>query len=483
MSCPRDGIGSDAMHHESTCMDRRLPTTDITRMSENGHHGSTPPKRLLMIAHAFPPTGGSGVQRTAKFARYLPQSGWSPTVWCAPLAEGLPRDEALLNELPNTFDRRIFSKVASPSPVARKGMHWRLQKMNDTLRRWSIPDDCITWAKRSLPDVLRLIRDEPIDAIYSTHSPASNHWLAWRVKKATGLPWVADFRDLWTDNYDFTPPTPWHRHRLRHMEQQFLTAADTVVGVTVEQSAILARHLPEQSDKFVTIYNGVDSADFADLDRTSARNARGICQDRCIVSFVGSFVQTAEAPAIIAGLRRVQRTLLGDRHVELRIVGWVPSDMDRLLSDSGIRVSRTGYVSHVDAIREMVAADCLISGNTTTGRNGDSIVPAKIFEYLMTGHPVVHVGAADSAVARVFADVGRGLVVPPTEHEIGGALADVFKNASANSGTSHLNDERLIPYTRRQQAGQLAGILENLTDGMISKPVASVTDREPSTID
>jgi len=35
-------------------------------------------KPVLMISYLFPPTAGSGVQRTAKFARYVPQCGWRP---------------------------------------------------------------------------------------------------------------------------------------------------------------------------------------------------------------------------------------------------------------------------------------------------------------------------------------------------------------------------------------------------------------------
>ena len=434
-----------------------------------------------MVAHAFPPTGGSGVQRTAKFAKYFSETGWSPVVWCAPFADGLPRDDALLSELPDTLDRRVFPRSSGPARRSRILNHWRLQRLGDTLRRWSVPDDTISWAKRSLPQLLQCVKTEEIHAVYSTHSPASNHWLAWRIKQATGLPWVADFRDLWTDNYDFDPPTAWHRQRIRKLEDAFIQDADAVVGVSVEQTAILAAHQPQHTEKFFTIYNGADDEDFVDVDQAAARNDCNIAHEPFVVSFVGSFVQTAEAPAIIAAVKRCQQGRGGCRELAFRVVGWIPADMDRLLRESGVRYTQTGYVSHDVAIREMIAADCLICGNTKLGNNCDSVVPAKVFEYLMSGRSVIHVGAAESAVSRIFDDCGYGIVVPPDECRIGDALNHADRES--RDGRSIPDMTRIHKYTRRAQTQQLADILNQITGATPANAMsASSRRRKPEPV-
>ncbi len=418
-----------------------------------------------MIAHAFPPTGGPGVQRSARFAKYLPDFGWTPTVWCAPASTDLPRDEALLDELPKHLDRRVHEFVEPRGRGIARFNHWRFQRLNDALRYWSCPDRLIAWAKSSLPELLNIVRTENIDGIYSTHSPASNHWLAWQLKSATGVPWVADFRDLWTDNYDFAPPTVWHRRRMRRMEDAFLRAADAVVGVSVEQTDILAGHVSDQRDKFATIYNGADESDFVGVHRNVVRSQRGIDENRFIVSFVGSFVRTAEAPAIVDGLTDFQKRIGGDVSTEFRIVGWVPDDMRRRVLNANIQICATGYVSHADAIREMVASNCLISGNLTTGRNCDSVVPAKIFEYQLAGRPIIHVGSVSSAVARVLDDCGSGVTVSPNRVEIADAVAAVYNDWCNDRNPGGVNRDRLRKYTRKSQTGQLTGILNRLTSG------------------
>lgn len=429
-------------------------------------------RRVLMIAHAFPPSGGSGVQRSAKFAKYLPQFGWKPTVWCAPTADELPRDEALMNELPCDLDRRTHDFVDTRRRSTFEFNHWRLQRLNRVLDGWSFPDAQIGWAKNSLPELLRIVQAERIDTIYSTHSPASNHWLAWRLKQATGLPWVADFRDLWTDNYDFAPPTVWHRRRVKRLEDAFLRGADAVIGVSHEQTSILSEHVPDQSDKFETIYNGADELDFASISRDALRLELGLHEDVFVVSFVGSFVQTAQAPTIVAGLSDFLRRN-SNRKTEFRIVGWVPADVQRLILEAEIRISMTGYVSHADAIREMVAADCLVSGNLTVGKNCNTVVPAKIFEYQLAGHPIVHVGSTSSAVTRILDECGTGVTVPPTPESIAQAVEDVYKNRNVD----RRQNRQLKKYTRRAQTGQLADILNRLSaNSELTVPVGSAIE-------
>jgi len=73
---------------------------NITLATRHEESTPQPPRRVLMIAAAFPPIGGPGVQRSAKFAKYLPAFGWHPFVWTMDEMKGLPNDPSLLEDLP-----------------------------------------------------------------------------------------------------------------------------------------------------------------------------------------------------------------------------------------------------------------------------------------------------------------------------------------------------------------------------------------------
>src|SRR3981081_1613646 len=59
-----------------------------------------PGGRVLMIAHHFPPAGGSGSNRALAFARHLPNYGWTPTVLTPATVGATNRDRRLPDERP-----------------------------------------------------------------------------------------------------------------------------------------------------------------------------------------------------------------------------------------------------------------------------------------------------------------------------------------------------------------------------------------------
>jgi len=238
-------------------------------------------RKVLIIAYAFPPSGGSGVQRSAKFAKDLPQFGWLPTVWTADEVDGLPRDPTLCDEQPlevvecprnagsgilamrrslrGFVNARAGEGLTAVASRFAKAVDWRLEAWQSAT---SLPDDCIPWARGSLDLSTRQVRSERFDVIYSTFSPASNHWLALELKRrmSKNLPWVADFRDLCVDDCRYREPSPQRRAAHRQLEQEVLEAADVVITVSERQRRILADQMPAKRDKFITITNGFDPA-------------------------------------------------------------------------------------------------------------------------------------------------------------------------------------------------------------------------------
>ena len=443
----------------------------MSRVTGTSHAARTPPPKVLMIACAFPPTGASGVQRSVKFAKYLPMHGWTPIVWTVDQLNGLPRDPTLLDDLPEGLQihasragtgvhrmRRLLGRMEKapwPAPRIAKAIDWRVQRWQAEV---PLPDDHASWARASVSPVLELIKREGIDAIYSTFPPPSNHLLALQLKERTGLPWIADFRDLWTDDLRYHESIARRRSAHRALEQQILESADAVVGVTPKQTEILSRHVPDKPGKFVTITNGFDPADFA------CPPPERIDTDRFVLGYVGRLDQYRARDEWCEGMRRfaTQLAIPMDRFL-LRIVGHASDATRAKLADMGIQVERTGYVPHAQAIACMRRADALLLLTEPTGPNADSVIPGKLFEYLASQRPILVVGPTGGQVERIVRETDAGPTVPYDPNAIASALSQLVAVWQAGDSAMRLprrTSAHLQPQGTDRQSGATANQLD-----------------------
>lgn len=433
-------------------------------------------RTVLMIAAAFPPTGGPGVQRTTKFAKYLPRCGWRPIVWTVDAVDDLPQDPSLDADLPpevvvhrvpagglvRRLQRRLRGVLArGKNGRVVRGLEWRLGR---PLGREPMPDQFAGWVRAGVRPLCRLIEQERIDAIYSTFSPASNHVLAMKLHEVSGLPWVADFRDLWTDDYRYHETSRRRRRAHRMLEQQILETADAIVGVSERQTAILARHVPAAAAKFLTITNGFDPDDFADVWSAEAEPCTPRQPDaKFTIAHVGRLDQWRTNDALFAGLRELERRAGGHRKPAFRIVGHAAAAARQRLKQTGLACEFVGETDHRAAIREMGAADVLLLC-VPDGPNGDSVIPAKVFEYLAAGRPIVMVGPTTGACADIVRHSAAGAVVPFDAVAIAAALEKALDAWRAGAPLTGCSAERLEPFSRARLARRLADLLDQLCD-------------------
>ncbi len=200
-------------------------------MSSN--HRSAASRQVLFIAHEFPPVGGAGVQRSAKFVKYLTQFGWEPVVLTPKQPTQTWRDNSLAAEIP-TKTEIIRARTLEPRNDFRGLLRYLIW---GPLTPLSIPDVGNWWMPCAIPAALRELRRRPISAIYATGAPFSSHLLAAVLKARTGLPLVFDYRDEWTldplrstvlPSYRTTIFMPWER--LLH--RWAVNKADRVILVT-----------------------------------------------------------------------------------------------------------------------------------------------------------------------------------------------------------------------------------------------------------
>ncbi len=448
--------------------------------------------KVLMIAYAFPPTGGPGVQRSAKFAKYLPQFGWLPTVWTVADADGLPRDQTLCDELPpevTVCPQGIGSGVVAMRRTLRgfanaragegltglaarfaKAVDWRVDQW---ITASLLPDDCIGWARRSVGPLLHRLQTESFDVLYSTFSPASNHWLALELRRRTGLPWVADFRDLWTDDCRYREPSPQRHAAHRQLEQQVLEQADVVIGVTPRQTEILAGHVPHQREKFLTITNGFDPDDFSDPSVSVDR------RDEFVLSYVGRFDLSQTSDAWFAALQTFVESLGNQRdRFVFRIVGFVNKSAQAKLLATGARCEFVGYVAHREAIAAMCQADALLV-SAPTGPNGDSVIRAKLFEYLASRRPILVVGPRDGECERIVRSCQAGIAATFSERCIVTALRRLFRAWVDGEPLPGARPDRLQAFDRAELTRRLAAVFDQLAGRVAAEPAQTLEASVP----
>jgi glycosyltransferase involved in cell wall biosynthesis len=437
-----------------------------------------------MVAYLFPPLGGVGVLRQLKFAAYLPESGWEPTVLTVQGSGYEILDPDLLRLVPSGT-RVVRTRTFEPwwpAYRAMQGVHARFASLRSTIARSStpipnevqtdragqsgkgrslaaaifFPDEQLAWLPMAVRTAVGLDRRRSFDAIYSTSGPITDHLVAGLVKRRTGLPWIADFRDPWIGHATATPLPGPHRVLQRRIERWIVETADRVVSVTPGLTESLQRRYPVQAWKMQTITNGYDRADLKDIPATHVDNGRFR-----LVS-IGSQHGDRELEHFLAGLEGLleRRPDLGEK-LEVEFVGWVDRRNQEIAARFAPRlrgiVRFTDFRPRNEALAMTKAADAglfLVDENPRKSL----IMGGKLFEYVGLDVPVLAMVPAGDA-RNMLVGLGWGILADPDPESVTGALERMLDSPRP---TSKADPEGR--YDRRNLTRQLAALLDDLVD-------------------
>ncbi len=449
-------------------------------------------KRVLIIAYYWPPAGGSGVQRWVKFAKYLPSNGWQPVV-CTPLnPEYYSKDETLARDVPpeaevlrlsitepygiyrrlmgksSSTDMKTLTSAAADASNARgessdnvnpiSAEHKSLkQKISLWVRaNLFIPDPRIWWLGPCSRQLKKYLKEHPVDVIVTTGPPQSMHLIGRRLSKATGIPWVADFRDPWTKMFYFKhlPLTKYSLKKHLRLEKAVLDDATAVIAVT----PLVQKDFQGMTSTPVhLITNGFDEDDFANVNKGLAEGR----ENKFRAVHTGIFAADGNPLAlwdVLAELCRKDEDF--HNRLEIRLAGKVDEAIVEAIRSRGLgeNLQLVGYVSHERAVAEQQCADLLLLPLRQEPEYR-SVLPGKIFEYLAARRPVLGIGQPDGIAAKVLEDSGVGVMRDWDDVSgIRETVQAVFEGRLCCDP-----DADLEKYTRRSLTGQLAGLLNNLS--------------------
>jgi hypothetical protein len=429
-------------------------------------------RKVLVITYYWPPGGGAGVQRWLKFVKYLRNFGWEPIVYTPENPEWPDVDNSLEQDIPSGLTV-LKTKIWEPYTaykrfVGRKKDNgikagFLSEKKNPSLTEkisvwirgnFFIPDARKFWIKPSVKYLSEWLKNNPVDAIVSTGPPHSMHLIAMAIHEKLRLPWLADFRDPWT-NIDFysnlmlSKKSDKKHHRL---EKEVLSKADKIVVVSEGMSRDFQSVAGRQYD---VITNGFDN---------EIQLPNDVVPDiKFSLAHIGSMVPSRNPENLWKALDEL---LLEEKdlaeNLEIKLIGAVDFSVREMLAKYRLEnyTSMIPYLPHTKVIKIQQAAQVLllIINNTP---NAKMVTTGKIFEYISSGRPVLCVGPVAGDAAGIISETNSGISVDQQDLK---SIKTAIKNYYLLYKQAKLKSESkdISKYTRRNLTKKLAEILDDM---------------------
>jgi len=456
-------------------------------------------KKALIIAYHFPPVGGGGVQRTLKFVKYLKRFNWSPIVHTAANPYWSLWDQSLLSELPDdvrTYRTRTFEierfesrlrallvgkDVAPESSAGEFGgapegdeerrQRGLLSKISKTIHeRLLIPDPQIGWFVPALMKTIYITKREEPDLVYTSSPPHSVQLLGLFLRQICRLPWVADFRDPWTDGVRRRRVYAKNRTRRQleqRLERAIVSKADRIIVNTESNWDQLFHKYPFVADKLTVLTNGFDPADFQHI-RTERRFLK---QEHFNLTLTGNVEAMFDAIPFFQAIKELVTENVALRaRLRVNFVGTRKGKYDAFIAQQQLErhVNHVGYLPHAESIQYLVESDVLFLCQIPVHESASVKLPGKLFEYLYMRKPILAL-TLPGVTTQLLAKSGLGVAVNPANVPgIKQAIADLFRQWHRHDSAFGAHEEFIRGFDRIRLTERLAGIFTDVLCGNTS---------------
>lgn len=430
-------------------------------------------KKVLIITYYWPPVGGAGVQRWLKFSKYFREFGWEPVIYTPSNPDFPIIDETLLKDVPSDLTI-IKTKITEPYDYYRKIMG---KKKNETVNQgflsegkensflqslmvwvrgnFFIPDARKFWIKPSVKFLTAYLKDNPVDAVISTGPPHSMHLIALGLKQKLNLPWIADFRDPWTqiDFYSQLKLSRYADNKHKQLEYKVLSSADKVVTISPTCASDLEKLGKRKVD---VITNGYDTDDFES-------NTHIDLYPGFMLHHTGALNKDRNPYTLWKVLGDLCRQQPGfKKDLILKFTGKTDAIVFESLKENGLldNAQKTDYMPHSEVVKAMMQSPVLLLPLNNTPNN-KGVLSGKLFEYLAAKRPVFGIGMPDGDAAEILAQTGAGMMCDFDDYEgTKKTILDLY--ARYQQGTLIVSSSSIEQYSRKYCAQRYASFLSEL---------------------
>ena len=425
-------------------------------------------KKILIITYYWPPAGGPGVQRWLKFVKYLPDFSIQPIVYIPENPTYPIVDENLVNEVSDkaiVLKNKIFEPYQIASFLSKNKTkkissgiipNKKKQSFLDKTFLWIrgnlfIPDARVFWVKPSVSYLEKYIVENNIDTIITSGPPHSLHLIGLELKQKLNLKWFADFRDPWTTigYHKSLRLSSFAAKQHKSLEHQVLNSADTIIVTSkttkTEFEAITTKPI-------AVITNGYDTEQVE----------KQTLDSKFSLAHIGSFL-SARNPLILweSLTELIQEIPDFKSHLEIKLIGAVSQEVLETINQFGLKpyLNNLGYVPHNEAIAHQRKSQVLLLIEIDS-QETKSIIPGKLFEYLVSNRPIIAIGPQDSDFAEIITNTNTGVFLKYSEKmKLKSVILDFYNHFL--EGKLQSNGVGLQKYSRKSLTKELAQLIHS----------------------
>jgi len=411
---------------------------------------SSTKKKVLVISYYFPPEKQADPYPTYSWVKYLGEYGWEPVVltreW--PGSRDFDRD-AGINVHRTPYKQMYPVLIGLKKKMFGGRMVSRL--INFILQNFLLyPDSQKGWYVDAYPAALEIIRREKIDVIISVSTPWTAHLIADALNRSTGVPWVADYRDPWTQDIAAKKRLKWIiRNRVsRAMEKKVCASSSQVIHASKYWAENLSKLLGR---KVHDIPNGFDLDDFKDMKDEIPD------EEVFTISYIGSLHFVQETGVFLDGFRAfIDRERILPEKCRILFVG--SDNIDRIVKkDDRVKnyIKSIRYVPKKEAISYMMKSHVLLLFMSHLLKGW---YPTKVFEYLAAGRPILATPDDEGVIKRLLKNNNFGVALTDPVL-VADWLSGKFKIFQKNSNNILPDKNAVKEYNRKNLTSKLAEIL------------------------
>ena len=425
-------------------------------------------KKLLIITYYFPPAGGPGVQRWLKFVKYLPEFDIQPIVYVPKNPTYPIIDEGLVSQISENVIvlqnkiwepyqlASIFSKKKTKKISSGIFPHQKKQTFLDKTFLWVrgnmfIPDARVFWVKPSVSYLEKYIKENNIDTIVTSGPPHSLHLIGLELKEKLKVKWFADFRDPWTTigYHKALRLSSYAAKKHKNLEHKVLNSADTII-VTSKTTKAEFQSITNKPISVIT--NGYDIENVA----------KQTLDAKFTLAHIGSFLSDRNPKFLWECLVELLQEIPDFKlHLEIKLIGAVSQEVLDSISESNLNsyLNLLGYVSHHEAIAHQKRSQVLLLIEINS-QDTKSIIPGKLFEYMVSDRPIIAIGPEGSDFADIIKETNTGVFFNYSEKaKLKSVILDFYYQFL--EGKLQVNGVGLQQYSRKNLTRQLAHLIKN----------------------
>lgn len=426
-------------------------------------------RKVLVITYYWPPSGGAGVQRWLKFVKYFREFGWEPIVYTPENPEAPAIDNSLLKDVPKNVTV-LKTKIWEPYNLYKNFIGQKKEeKINagflsekkkpglaEKISVWIrgnvfIPDARKFWVKPSVKFLSEYLKKNPVDAIVSTGPPHSMHLIALGLKKKFNIPWLADFRDPWTniDFYDKLMLTKFSDAKHKKLELDVLKNADKIVIVSWNWAKDFQKIFNREVE---VITNGFDEEDFP--------KEKIPLDEKFSVSHIGAMNKDRNPHQFWKALSELLKENISLRNnLQIRLIGKNDIAVIQSIEDNGLKnfTDIISYLPHNEVLKQICSSQILLLPLNDT-LNTLGIIPGKLFEYLAAKRPIFAIGNENGDSAKIIRDASAGTTCDFKDKEK--MKKEILKMYSQyKNGNLNFDITNIMQHSRKNKTSEMSSLL------------------------